>query len=73
MDVFTQLWLIWIALFGVIEGAALLSNKEGRTLTARIVSWASLKDKSGGWLARRGTLAGFAGWLLYHFFSKVEW
>lgn len=73
MDVFTWLWVIWIAMFGAIEGTALIKKTPGSTLTSHVVSWASLKDKSGGWLARRGTLAGFAGWLLYHFISRVEW
>lgn len=70
MSTFTQLWLGWIILFGVIEGAALLSNTEGRTLTARIVSWAALTGKPKGWLARRGALAAFFLWLIYHFLSR---
>lgn len=60
-------------MFGAIEGTALIKKTPGSTLTSHVVNWASLKDKSGGWLARRGTLAGFAGWLLYHFISRVDW
>lgn len=61
-------------MFGVIEGAAIIKKSPGtQTLTEHVTKWASLKDKSGGWLARRGALAGFAGWLIYHFVSRVEW
>jgi hypothetical protein len=57
----------------VIEGTALIKKAPNATLTAHIVEWASLSNKSNGWIARRGVLLAFFGWLVYHFVSKVVW
>ena len=72
MSIYTQLWLVWGGFFLAVEGAAILSKTPGSTLTAHIVSWASLKEKSNGWLVRRGVLATFFGWLLWHFMSRTN-
>lgn len=73
MTIWSQLWIIWGVFFGVVEGAALIKKVPGATLTAHVVSWASLKNKSWGWLGRRGGLVGFLGWLVYHFVSRINW
>ena len=73
MSIWAQLWIIWLAMFGVVEGAALLKKTPNATLTAHITQWASLKDKSWGWLGRRAGLLGFLGWLIYHFVSRINW
>lgn len=65
---YTTLWIIWGIFFGVIEGAAIIDKRDGtQTLTEHIVQWASLKNKSKGWIARRGSLIAFLLWLVYHF------
>lgn len=73
MGVFTQLWLWWLIMFGVIEGAALIKKTPGSTFTAHVAIWASLKDKSSGWIFRRAGLVGFFVWLVYHFFVRTVW
>lgn len=64
---YTTLWIIWGIFFGVIEGAAIISKTPNSTLTSHVVEWASLRNKSKGWIARRGSLIAFFVWLVYHF------
>jgi hypothetical protein len=66
----TTAWIIWIALFFVIEGIALADKKKGDTLTEHFRKWFSLKHKGKGWLLRRGVLAAGLLWLGYHFFGE---
>jgi hypothetical protein len=72
MSTYTQLWLVWIALFVTIEGTALLSKIPGASLTAHIIEWAALRNKTTGWLLRRGALVTFFGWLIWHFASRTN-
>lgn len=69
---YTVAWLIFGLFFVVVEGAAIVSKAPGATLTAHIVKIAALRDKPKGWLARRGALAVFFGWLVYHFVSRTN-
>jgi hypothetical protein len=66
----TTAWIIWIAMFAVIEGIALANKKKGDTLTSHIRKWFSLKHKGKGWLLRRGALAASLLWLIWHFFGE---
>lgn len=70
MTLYTQLWVLWAVFFGAVEGAALIKKTPGATLSAHIREWFSLKGKSSGWVARRGSLAAFFVWLIYHFFFQ---
>ena len=66
MDGFTIAWLMWLAMFGVIEGVALVRKESGDTLSEHIWKWFSIKDKAKGWVVRRGVLALFLLWLGLH-------
>lgn len=66
MDGFTIAWIMWLAMFGVIEGIALIRKDSGDTLSEHIWKWFSVKDKATGWQARRGVLAVFLVWLTAH-------
>lgn len=64
---FTVLWLIWIAQFFAIEGAAIFNKKSGDTLSEHMWKWFSIRDKSKGWKARRASMFFFLAWLCAHF------
>lgn len=66
MSGFTVAWLLWLAMFLVVEGIALFNKEKGDTLSEHIWKWFSVKDKGKGWLARRFVLAAFLVWLLLH-------
>lgn len=66
---YTVLWLIWLALFGAIEGAAIANKKPGDTLSEHVWRWFSISDKGKGWRARRVTLLAFLVWLIAHFLT----
>lgn len=66
MNLFTWLWIIWLAFFAAIEGAALIRRKPGDTLSEHIWAWFQIRDKPQQWTVRRGVLAGFLVWLLVH-------
>jgi hypothetical protein len=70
-DPYTVAWIIWIALFLVIEGMALANKAPGDTLSEHVWKWfrtdvepanRTLQD----WLLR-GILLGFLLWLCLHF------
>ena len=58
---YSKLWVAWLALFLVIEGAAILNSKKGDTLSEHVWRW--IPYKSARWVA----LGGFLAWLAYHF------
>lgn len=70
MSIYTQAWIIFGAMFGATEGAALISKAPGASLSAHLRKWFSLRDKATGWKWRRGSLAVFLGWLIYHLFFQ---
>jgi hypothetical protein len=70
MDGFTVAWLFWFAMFAVIEGVALFNKRRGDTLSEHVWKWFSVKEKSGGWLVRRGVLALFLTWLTVHMLAS---
>ena len=63
---FTSLWIVWLAFFATIEGAALVNKTPGATLSAHIWEWFSIKGKASGWMWRRSVLFAFLLWLLLH-------
>lgn len=69
MNIWTQLWLIWLGMFGVVEGAALANKKPGDTLSEHVWKWFSIQDKGGGWRLRRFGLLSFLAWLVAHFLT----
>lgn len=66
MSGWTVAWLLWGAMFLVIEGKALVDKDRGDTLSEHIWHWFRVKDKPGGWVARRYVLAAFLAWLSLH-------
>ncbi len=66
MDWFTAGWLVWLAMFGAIEGAALANRRAGDTLSEHVWQWCSIKGKGAGWRARRFGLLAFLAWLSAH-------
>jgi hypothetical protein len=68
---YTIAWLAWLAAFGVIEGSALVSKREGDTLSEHVWRWFAVKDKSrrGTVRARRFALLAFMAWLTAHFLT----
>jgi hypothetical protein len=67
VDVFTQLWLVWLMMAAAIEGVALFNKARGDTLSEHVWKWFSIRDKGRGWLIRRSALAAFMIWLTLHF------
>jgi hypothetical protein len=66
---YTFAWLVWLGLFGVIEGFALMRKEKGDTLSEHIWSWFSVKGKGSMWRLRRFSLLAFLAWLVAHFLS----
>ena len=67
-------WAAWFALFAVFETIALLTRKEGATLTANVRRWLALtadaKDKDKYWKLKRLAFLSFMAWLAGHFLLK---
>lgn len=66
MSGYTLLWVVWLVQFAAIEGVALVDKRPGDTLSEHVWNWFSIRDKSTGWLWRRGALLAFLGWLIAH-------
>lgn len=65
MSIFTILWLLWGAVFLIVEGSAIfITHKTSDTLSGTIWRWFSVKG--GHWTWKRFTLLGFLLWLLVH-------
>jgi hypothetical protein len=69
---FTVGWLVWIAMFLSIEGAAIFNKKAGDTLSEHVWRWFSIHSKGRGWRARRFSLLSFLAWLVMHFLTGGE-
>jgi hypothetical protein len=70
--IWTTLWLVWFAMFLVVEGAALFNKTAGDTLSEHVWKWFATGGgvKMTGWVRlRRVVLMGFLAWLLVHFMS----
>lgn len=65
MDIWTWLWIAWGAAFAVIEGAALLNDARGDTLSEHFRRWFSTDTRLGrtAWLAVSGL---FFAWFVVH-------
>lgn len=69
MDVWSWLWVVWLAAFAVIEGAAIARKERGDTLSENVWRWFSVKDRSPGYKMRRFVLLTFMVWLTAHFLT----
>jgi hypothetical protein len=73
----TYLWLVWLALFGVLEAYALWSPKAGDTLSEHVWEWfaiaphgeADKRPVTPGIRLRRFALGAFLAWLSLHFLT----
>jgi hypothetical protein len=71
MDGWTVAWLLWLAMFVAIEGAAIINPARGDTLSEKIWDWFRIQNKPRQWTWRRAVLAGFLVWLLVHFVAGI--
>lgn len=71
MGGYTVAWLLWLAMFVVVEASALFRRARGDTLSEHVWGWFAVKDKPSGWVARRGVLAVFLAWLSAHLLGVV--
>lgn len=65
MSGWTVAWVLWLVMFAVIEGAALVNKNRGDTLSEHIWKWFQIRE-SRQWNVRRWALAIFLVWLLVH-------
>jgi len=64
-------WIIWIGMFVVIEGKALMNAKAGDTLSEKIWMWFDIDKRDSNWTGKRiGLLAGLV-WLTGRFVWRV--
>lgn len=65
MSIWTLLWLAWGAMFAVIEGAALVNDKRGDTLSEHFRLWFRTDTKRGRtvWVVVSGV---FFAWFAVH-------
>lgn len=66
MTVYTWAWIFWLALFAVIEGAAIIDRDRGDTLSEHVWAWFGVRGKPKGYKARRFVLLAFLAWLVVH-------
>lgn len=69
---YTVGWVVWLLMFGAIEGAALIDKRKGDTLSEHTWRWFSIKHKGRGWRIRRFSLLAFLAWLSAHFMTGGE-
>ena len=69
MSGYTVAWLVWLALFIVIEGLAIRDKRKGDTLSEHCWEWFAVKQRKRAWRWRRILLASFMVWLTVHFLS----
>lgn len=74
MDLFTAAWIVWLGIFGVVEGIALFNRRPGDTLSEHVWEWfgtARGSDAPHTAIARgkRFVLLAFMAWLGVHFLT----
>lgn len=74
MDIWTWLWIGWLALFLGIEIPGLFNKTPGDTLSEHVWKWfaidkAKTKKRQVAGQARRFVLLAFMAWLTAHFLS----
>lgn len=62
---FLWLWIGWFALFGLIEGRALMNHDPGDTLSEYVWKWLARP----GTMLRRMALFALMVWLIVHFLA----
>jgi hypothetical protein len=72
----TWLWLLWLGAFAVLEGYALVSKREGDTLSEHVWRWFGIGENgkprppvTASVRLRRFLLLAFMTWLLVHFMT----
>lgn len=65
MSGWTVAWIMWLAMFVVIEGAAIIRKEPDDTLSEHVWRWFKIRE-SRQWNVRRWALAIFLVWLLIH-------
>ena len=72
MSGWTVAWLLWLAMFGCIEGPAIFNKVPGDTLSEHVWQWFSILNKAPQWRVRRFALLAFLAWLVAHFLTGGE-
>ena len=62
-------WLLWLAMFLAIEGAAIFNKEKGDTLSEHVWKWFAIRNKPSGYRLRRFVFLAFWAWLSIHFFT----
>jgi hypothetical protein len=69
----TWLWIGWLLAFAVIEGYALVSKREGDTLSEHVWAWFAIggehREVTASVRLRRFILLAFMAWLSLHFIT----
>lgn len=47
---YTMAWVLWLALFAVIEGMALVNSRKGDTLSEHVWAWFGIGSRYGGFI-----------------------
>lgn len=71
MNGWTVAWILWLAMFAAVEGAALINKDRGDTLSEHVWSWFKIREKPRQWTWRRAVLAVFLVWLLVHMVAGI--
>ena len=59
------IWAVWILLFAIFEGLALVSRKAGDTLSERTQAWFRTHTRAGR-ITFGVVWVGFSGWMFWH-------
>lgn len=70
MSPYTVAWLVWIASFVAIEGAALKDARKGDTLSEHIRSWFGVTGEGSFPKLRRVALVAGLAWLSLHLITR---
>lgn len=69
MNIWTLLWVVWIAAGALLEVAALLNKTQGDTLSEHV--WSLFQSSTGQFWTFMVTA--FLLWLVWHFALKGKW
>ena len=66
----TTLWILWIVMFALLEGYALVKHVKGGTLSAHLRKWFSLEHHGKIYWVRRAAWGLVLLWFVFHFFFE---
>jgi hypothetical protein len=69
VTIYTVLWIVWIGIFGAIEGRAIANKAKGDTLSEHVWKWFAVTSTDKATRSRRVLLLCGLVWLSVHFLS----